>query len=75
VPRHLHPLDAPGHWTLVEETAVRGKQLPAAGFHLSELRPGAIDEPRPVKAWIPVIGQDGIPIRDEQELVRDLPGS
>jgi ribosomal protein S18 acetylase RimI-like enzyme len=42
------------------------------GFRVAELRAGVIDELRGRKAWIPATGQDGIPIRDEIELVRDL---
>jgi len=40
------------------------------GFRLAELRPGGID--RTLKPTIPLIGNDGIPIRDEIDLVRDL---
>jgi ribosomal protein S18 acetylase RimI-like enzyme len=43
-----------------------------AGFHLNELRPGAVDEARRVKPAIPLIGRGGIAIRDELDLVRDL---
>src|SRR5918998_1019288 len=35
------------------------------GFRLSELRPGAVDVSRQLKPSIPVIGQHGIPLRDE----------
>ena len=38
------------------------------GFRLSVLRPGAVSEARMVKTEIPLIGEDGIPIRDEIEL-------
>lgn len=43
-----------------------------AGFRLTALRPGAVDEARKIKPGIPVIGNDGIPIRDELELVMEL---
>jgi ribosomal protein S18 acetylase RimI-like enzyme len=43
-----------------------------AGFRLTELRPGAVDESRIVKPSIPVVGHDGIPIRDELDLMLDL---
>jgi ribosomal protein S18 acetylase RimI-like enzyme len=43
-----------------------------AGFRLSELRPGAVDEARRVKPTIPPIGYDDIAIRDELDLVRNL---
>ena len=44
-----------------------------AGFRLLELRPGAVDEARAVlKPSIPETGNDGIPLRDEIDLVREL---
>ena len=43
--------------------------LPAAGWRLAALRPGAIDEARrTLKPSIGEIGEHGIPIRDELEL-------
>jgi N-acetylglutamate synthase-like GNAT family acetyltransferase len=43
------------------------------GFRLAEMRPGAVDEARArLKPSIPTIGNDGIPIRDEIDLVLDL---
>ena len=43
------------------------------GFRLLEARPGAVDEARrTVKPTIPEVGIDGIPIRDEIDLVLDL---
>jgi GNAT superfamily N-acetyltransferase len=42
------------------------------GFRLTDLRPGAIDEARHRKPSIPATGDDGIPIRDEIDLVREL---
>jgi ribosomal protein S18 acetylase RimI-like enzyme len=42
------------------------------GFHLRHLRPGAVDETRHVKPSIPRVAANGIPIRDEIELYRDL---
>jgi len=38
------------------------------GFRLVAVHPGAVDESRKVKPEIPLIGNDGIPIRDEIEL-------
>jgi len=38
------------------------------GFALLALRQGAVDETRKVKPAIPLIGQNGIPLRDELEL-------
>ncbi len=42
------------------------------GFRLSALYPGAMDEARALKPEIPPVGEHGIPIRDEIELVIDL---
>jgi GNAT superfamily N-acetyltransferase len=44
-----------------------------AGFRLTALRPGAVDESRKIKPEIPSHGLDGIPIRDEIELTMELP--
>lgn len=38
------------------------------GFVLAALRPGAVVESRKIKPEIPLVGNDGIPIRDEIEL-------
>jgi ribosomal protein S18 acetylase RimI-like enzyme len=38
------------------------------GFRLAELRPGAIDEARREKPQIPMVGDYGIPLRDEIDL-------
>jgi ribosomal protein S18 acetylase RimI-like enzyme len=43
-----------------------------AGFRLLALRAGAVEEARRLKPSIPLVGDDGIPIRDELDLVRDL---
>ena len=46
------------------------------GFPLAELRPGAVDEARAaLKPSIPETGNDGIPLRDEIDLVLELGGS
>jgi hypothetical protein len=46
------------------------------GFRLSELRPGAVDEARAtLKPSIPETGNDGIPLRDEIDLVLELGAS
>lgn len=38
------------------------------GLKLCALHPGAVDESRKIKPTIPLVGNDGIPIRDELEL-------
>jgi ribosomal protein S18 acetylase RimI-like enzyme len=43
-----------------------------AGFRLTALRPGAVDESRKIKPGIPALGHDDIPIRDELELEMEL---
>ena len=44
-----------------------------AGWRLTALRAGAIDElRRTIKPSISAIGQDGIPLRDELELAKEL---
>jgi ribosomal protein S18 acetylase RimI-like enzyme len=59
---------------MVTNDNVRGlRYYQRLGFRLGDLRPGAIDELRPRKPWIPTTGQDDIPIRDEIDLVLDLP--
>jgi ribosomal protein S18 acetylase RimI-like enzyme len=43
------------------------------GFRIAEVRPGAVDEARrTLKPSIAAVGLDGIPIRDEIDLVLDL---
>ena len=43
------------------------------GFRLSDVRPGAVDEARAtLKPSIPETGNDGIPLRDEIDLVLEL---
>jgi ribosomal protein S18 acetylase RimI-like enzyme len=43
------------------------------GFVVAEVRRGAVDEARrTLKPEIPAVGESGIPIRDEIDLVRDL---
>ncbi len=42
------------------------------GFRLCALRPGAVMESRKLKPAIPLVGFEGIPIRDELELEKDL---
>jgi ribosomal protein S18 acetylase RimI-like enzyme len=42
------------------------------GFRLVAVHAGAIEQSRRLKPGIPLIGNDGIPIRDELELERDL---
>jgi GNAT superfamily N-acetyltransferase len=43
------------------------------GFRVAAWRIGAIDRARTLKPEIPLTGEDGIPIRDEIELAKDLP--
>ena len=43
-----------------------------SGFRLAELRPNAIEASRRIKPEIPLLGENGIPIRDEIELEMDL---
>jgi ribosomal protein S18 acetylase RimI-like enzyme len=43
-----------------------------AGFRLTALRPGAVEESRKIKPQIPELGHDDIPIRDELELEMEL---
>lgn len=43
-----------------------------AGFRMTALRVGAVDETRKIKPEIPSHGMDGIPIRDEIELTKEL---
>ena len=42
------------------------------GYHLAALRVNATDEARKLKPAIPLLGNDGIPLRDELELRKDL---
>lgn len=42
------------------------------GFRLTALRPGAVVDARRLKPGIPLLGDHGIPIRDELDLIRDL---
>jgi hypothetical protein len=42
------------------------------GLRLAALYPGAVEESRRLKPSIPLIGENGIPIRDELELELDL---
>jgi ribosomal protein S18 acetylase RimI-like enzyme len=42
------------------------------GFRLAALRPNAIEVSRRIKPEIPLVGENGIPIRDEIELEMDL---
>lgn len=42
------------------------------GFRLRALHPGAVDESRKIKPSIPLVAENGIPIRDELELDLEL---
>ena len=44
------------------------------GFHICAVRPGALDETRRLKPGLPLIGENGIPLRDEIELEMKLKG-
>jgi GNAT superfamily N-acetyltransferase len=39
-------------------------------FRITEVRPGAVDDARRLKPSIPIVGEYGIPIRDEIDLER-----
>jgi GNAT superfamily N-acetyltransferase len=43
------------------------------GFRLAGLRPGAVAQARRIRPGIPETGEYGIPLRDEQDLVRSAP--
>jgi N-acetylglutamate synthase-like GNAT family acetyltransferase len=42
------------------------------GFRLQRLRAGAVEQARLIKPGIPLVAENGIPIRDEIDLCRDL---
>jgi GNAT superfamily N-acetyltransferase len=42
------------------------------GFRITEVRPGAVDKSRCINPSISLIGEYGIPIRDEIELARQV---
>ena len=42
------------------------------GFRLAALSPGALEHSRQIKPQIPLVGEHGIPLRDELLLVREL---
>jgi len=42
------------------------------GFELAAVHRGAVDKSRKIKPKIPLIGNDGIPLRDEIELEMTL---
>jgi ribosomal protein S18 acetylase RimI-like enzyme len=42
------------------------------GFCLQRLRPGAVEQARQIKPGIPLLAENGIPIRDEIDLCRVL---
>ena len=64
----------PGAWLVTTNDNLGALALyQRAGWRLAALRPGAIDElRRTLKPSIPVIGDHGIPLRDELELELDL---
>jgi GNAT superfamily N-acetyltransferase len=51
----------------------RRVRLITTNDNLDALRAGAVDESRRMKPQIPLVGEYGIPIRDELVLVRELP--
>lgn len=58
---------------MVTNDNVRGlRYYQRLGFRMSELRAGAMDVLRARRPWIPETGQEGIPVRDEIELVREV---
>jgi ribosomal protein S18 acetylase RimI-like enzyme len=42
------------------------------GYYISEVRPGAVDDSRKVKMSIPLVAENGIPIRDEITLIKQI---
>jgi ribosomal protein S18 acetylase RimI-like enzyme len=42
------------------------------GFRITGVRPGVVNDARRIKALIPVVGEYGIPIRDEIDLERQV---
>jgi ribosomal protein S18 acetylase RimI-like enzyme len=42
------------------------------GFYISAVKPGAVDESRKVKFSIPLVAGNGIPIRDEITLIKQI---
>lgn len=42
------------------------------GYYIAEVKPGAVDESRKVKMSIPLIDENGIPIRDEITLIKQI---
>lgn len=42
------------------------------GYRLTQLFPGAVDQSRKVKPQIPAVADNGIPIRDELRLLKNL---
>ncbi|MBH8598569.1 GNAT family N-acetyltransferase [Thermoactinomyces sp. CICC 10523] len=45
------------------------------GYRMVALYPGAVDEARKQKPSIPLVGNEGIPLHDEIELEKRLPGA
>jgi GNAT superfamily N-acetyltransferase len=55
--------------TVTNDQLVALRLLQLRGFRISAVRPGAVDAARKVKPQIPVIGNDGVPLHDELDLV------
>jgi ribosomal protein S18 acetylase RimI-like enzyme len=72
--RALREAGVPRAWLVTTNDNLRALALyQKAGWRLSALRAGAVDEARRfLKPSIPEIGADGIPLRDEVELAFDL---
>jgi len=45
------------------------------GLHIAAVYPGAMERSRRLKPSIPLVGKDGIPLRDELELELSLEGT
>jgi GNAT superfamily N-acetyltransferase len=45
------------------------------GYHISFIAPGAVDRARRTKPSIPLVGFQGIPIRDEVTMIKNLEGT
>ncbi|MBV9247888.1 MAG: GNAT family N-acetyltransferase [Acetobacteraceae bacterium] len=60
-------------WVTTTNANLRGLRFyQCRGFRLMRLRPGAVDEARRIKLSIPLVSDEGIPIRDELDLCRDV---
>jgi ribosomal protein S18 acetylase RimI-like enzyme len=69
----LHALGVKRLWLITTNDNLEALRFyQRRGFVLAALHPGAIEASRRLKPVIPLVGHDGIPIRDELELERLL---